>query len=390
MCSVDDQFREYTLQRSMGLKSTSYWQFGVGSVKSLKKPGLRENLMKFYQAHYSANLMRLALISKDSLETLEKWVLEKFTAIQNNEKELFRHKVIPFDNTNLAKLVRLVPVKDQDFLLFQWMIPDTEKYYKSDPLKYLTHLLGHEGPNSLFSMLKVEGLAVSLTAGPAEEMHLFAFMEVRIRLTKKGLREWERVANCVFVYLNMLKEKGVQKWIFEELKAIKHLNFQFKEKEEPISYVEGLSPKMMSYPHEDLLRLNYLMEDYDEEHIKKITNSLTLDNLRLSLISRDLASDCDLTEEWYEIKYSVQDLPTWVYEAYKNPKFVPTNNKLKLDLPPKNIFLPTDLTILCPEDPSGLPKFPLKVHSTDYTELWFKQDNQFKVPKVRARCNIYE
>ena len=37
-------------------------------------------------------------------------------------------------------------------------------YYKYNPHKYITHLLGHEGENSLLALLIEEGLALELTA----------------------------------------------------------------------------------------------------------------------------------------------------------------------------------------------------------------------------------
>lgn len=38
---------------------------------------------------------------------------------------------------------------------------------------YISNLIGHEGENSLLSLLKEEGLAVSLMSGPESYMQLF-------------------------------------------------------------------------------------------------------------------------------------------------------------------------------------------------------------------------
>lgn len=40
-----------------------------------------------------------------------------------------------------------------------------KQFYKKKPDDYLTHLLGHEGPNSLLSLLIDEGLASELVVG---------------------------------------------------------------------------------------------------------------------------------------------------------------------------------------------------------------------------------
>jgi len=39
-------------------------------------------------------------------------------------------------------------------------------YYRESPANYLSHLFGHEGENSLLSVLLEEGLAYELWSGP--------------------------------------------------------------------------------------------------------------------------------------------------------------------------------------------------------------------------------
>ena len=56
---------------------------------------------------------------------------------------------------------------------------------------------------------------------------------------------------------------------------------------------------MHSYPIEDILRLNYLMEEYQPEIIKKTLESLKFENLRIYLITQEVEKDCDKTEKIY-------------------------------------------------------------------------------------------
>jgi len=50
---------------------------------------------------------------------------------------------------------------------------------------------------------------------------------------------------CIIVffyyqYVNMLKQDGPKEWIFEEYKDILSMNFRFKDKESPRSYVSNM------------------------------------------------------------------------------------------------------------------------------------------------------
>lgn len=51
----------------------------------------------------------------------------------------------------------MVPVKDIRKLHVTFPIPDLQKYYRSKPGQYLAHLIGYEGPGSLFAVLKSKG-----------------------------------------------------------------------------------------------------------------------------------------------------------------------------------------------------------------------------------------
>jgi insulysin len=88
-------------------------------------------------------------------------------------------------------------------------LENTEKHYKSNPLKYISHLIGHEGPNSLLSLLIDEGLALELSSSQTEQMRTFSYFNLTIKLTKKGLENRNTVIKHVFAYLKMIQEKGV-------------------------------------------------------------------------------------------------------------------------------------------------------------------------------------
>ncbi len=105
----------------------------------------------------------------------------------------------------MGELIKFVPVKDKDVISLVWFLPSTEKEYKTQPLKYFSHLFGHEGENSLLSYLKAEGLAMELSAQHDHSLNgAWSNFEVDITLTKKGLAEYERVIEIVFKYAQIL------------------------------------------------------------------------------------------------------------------------------------------------------------------------------------------
>lgn len=118
--------------------------------------------------------------------------------------------------------------------------------YKSSPLGYFSHLIGHEGENSLLSYLKKEDYATELSAGGDSELDCMSDFNVVVTLTKKGLTNQEKVLDAVFKYIQRLKEVGPKEWVFEENRNIGTISFDFLEKGGPMNYAVNLARKM---PH---------------------------------------------------------------------------------------------------------------------------------------------
>ena len=108
------------------------------------------------------------------------------------------------------------PILDKDQLVISWILPYCEREYKSKPLNYFSHLIGHEGENSLLSYLMQEGYAMTLSCGADHELNTFSTLYVEITLTKEGLTNYEKVLQAVFKYTKMLESQGPQKWVHDE------------------------------------------------------------------------------------------------------------------------------------------------------------------------------
>lgn len=143
--------------------------------------------------------MKLAIVSNKDVETLEKLVTELFTEVPNKDVVVPNlGDPAPLLPGDLGQLFKFVPVKDKDIISMFWYLPYTQREYKTHPLKYHSHLFGHEGENSLLSYLISEGLALELTAGSDHELWTFSNFYIDITLTKKGLENVERVIEAVF------------------------------------------------------------------------------------------------------------------------------------------------------------------------------------------------
>ena len=215
-------------------------QFSVGSLDSLAdRPGssVRDDLLAFYDKHYSANVMRLVVLGAESLDELESLVVPMFSTIPNKSFEPQQIEQPMFSDGSLPMLLQIEPLATLRQLQVSFPIADYRAAYQVKPVTYLGNLVGHEGAGSLLSQLKKEGLAEGLAAGAGLGWRGGSLFSVSITLTEKGAADYDRVLQLLFAYMDMLREQGPRQWLYEEKSRLADLSFRFKEQVSPINYV---------------------------------------------------------------------------------------------------------------------------------------------------------
>lgn len=247
-------------------------------MKSLSQPGMRDSLIAFHKKWYSSNIMVLTVSSKHSLTDLEKWATEKFSPVVNKEVVIpDLGSPAPFPAETQSKLIKFVPVKDEDKLTLFWQLPYVHGDHESKPMTYLSHLIGHEGENSLLSYLISEGLALELSAGDDHELWCISTMMVDILLSKKGLENYEKVIEAVFHYFHKLQELGPQRYVYDECNDIGTMQFAFADKGNALSTCVDLSSKTQRFDDsnmKNILRSRYIEDKFDEEKIKMLVDKM--------------------------------------------------------------------------------------------------------------------
>ena len=242
---ASDAWRAMQLERSLSKPGHAYGKFGTGSSDTLEKEpkakgiNVREELLKFHQTWYSANIMSLTVLGNQTLDELETMVTEYFSEVVNKDVQVPSWPDHPYDPC--ATLVHLLPIKDMRQLNMSFPIPDYSSEYLSKPVSYLSHLIGHEGQGSLLSELKSLGYVNNLCSGLKSGAKGFDFFIVDVDLTETGITHTDDIIVLVFKYLAMLRNDGIKEWIFQECQHINEMLFRFKDKERPMNYVRSLA-----------------------------------------------------------------------------------------------------------------------------------------------------
>ncbi|KAJ2815808.1 metalloprotease, partial [Coemansia erecta] len=169
----NDMWRQYQLEKELSSPDHPFSMFATGNYDTLSGAArrldvdLRERLLDFHAKYYSADIMRLVVVGRDSLDQLTEWAVAKFSGIQSKglTKPLFKGH--PLTAREMGHVIRLKSIRQQRTLDLTFALPDMKPYYRSKPAQYLGSLLGHEGRGSVLSSLRQRGWATSVVAGRA-------------------------------------------------------------------------------------------------------------------------------------------------------------------------------------------------------------------------------
>lgn len=391
----NDVWRMYQLDKLTSNPNHPYNGFSTGNYHTLhQEPELRglnvrDVLLDFYRNQYSANLMSLVVLGRESLDDLTEWAISKFSAVPNSElpRPSYQGELI-FTEDQLGKLTRAKPIMDSHKLELSFMVPDDqERNWECKPSGYYSHLLGHESNGSVLHYLKQKNWVNELSAGGMKVCQGNSLFMVELELTPQGLDHWQDITVHVFEYLAMLKASGPQEWLWKEISDMSKINFRFKQKLGTSSTVSKMSSKLYCFtedsyiPPENLLNSSVVRE-FNPTEISKYGSYLSPSNFRLSLTSQNLPGLAE-KEHWYGTEYSYEDIPQDLMERVQA-----AGANSSLHLPHPNKFIPQDFTVKGEKAENPLAH-PYLISNSNKFETWFKQDDHFRVPKGHINLTVH-
>lgn len=382
-----DMWRLYQLDKLTSNPEHPYNGFSTGNYHTLHEEPVSQNrnvrdiLIDFHKNNYSANLMSLVILGKEDLDTLSTWAIEMFSEVPNKSLPRPFYENVPlYTPDQLDKFIKAKPIMDTHRLELTFFIPDDQdSKWATKPSSYYSHLLGHESGGSLLSYMKKKSWVSELSAGGMKVCQgSFLFM-IEFELTTLGLKNWEQIVLHIFEYINLLKKEGPKKWIWDEVNEMSEINFKFKQKREAASTVSKMSSTLYKFSSEGHIPPKYLLSssigrEYSEDLINDFGKYLNPHNYRLTFTSQTLEGLSE-TEKWYGTNYSYENIP-----ASLTQKILELSLNENFHLPIPNEYIPEDFTVHKKKLENPLTH-PYLIEDSNKTHVWYKQDDQFLVPK---------
>lgn len=348
--------------------------FAVGSRETLASPpegeaSLRERVIDFYHQHYDANVMNLAVVAPQPLDTLEGWVAERFADIPDHDLSVPTIDAPLVDSDTLPRYIERQSLQDRRQLRFYFPVPDPTDDYRTKPTQLIAHLLGDEGDGSLLAVLRAAGLADALSAGVGRGDGNEALFTISISLTPAGAERLDDIEATLFAAIEQLRSDGLAAWRYDEQASLNEQAFRFQQHGAPQQEATRLSMNLSRYPVEDVQYAAYRMDGPDAERQQAYLDALTPDNMLRFYSAPDVESDS--VSPWFNTQWQEQ-APDQPGQALGG-----------LALPGPNPFIASDLTLL-----EGQDEHPSLLVDTPAFTAWHMQDERFTTPSVEWRVSL--
>lgn len=359
-------------------------KFAVGNHTTLsdkKGSKLQDELVKFYQQYYSANIMKAVLYSNQPIEKLAKLAEKTLGLVEN--KHIIPPKVdIPFlREDDKSVIIHYKPIKPNKTLSLSFDMPEDKAAFQSKTGEYLSYVFENNTEGTLSDYLIKQGLSdsgISANYEPDITRNRGSF-SFNIALTDKGLAEKDKIISLVFQQIEAIKKAGIQPSYFNELKESLSQEFQHLEIVKGGGYVAGLVNQMIDYPLAHIIDQSYIADKMDENAIKAKLDLMNVDNVRILLI--DDKAKTDKKTQYFEAPYAIAKLT-----AAQKAKYLDFSQNPTLKLPALNPYFATDFS-LNPVDRSRIK--PAQIVQQQGLEIYAMPSHYFaEEPKAKIALNF--
>jgi insulysin len=377
----NDQMRLAFVHKELANPKHPNQRFNIGSSETLKNTS-QDVLKEWYKDHYSANLMRLLVVSPLPMDQLKQMVVSKFKDIPNYNYGKFTTNEALNQPSLEGKFVYIEPIKEKQQLTIVWELPKKFAQMKeTKPEAVVSFVLGHEGYESLLAELKREKLAEGLACGglTTSDQHLELYIQVD--LTQKGLAEKETVIKRCFQTIKMLQENGIPEHVFNEIKQLQVLDYEFQAREDLFNTLMKHGMTIQDEDVDTYPEKTKIVQKFDPKAIQEFLNDLTPQKAHIYILAPEKLTGVkpDQKEPWLNVYYSIVPIDSKLLNEWSS---VSTNPNIQL--PAQNPFIPESLNLVKSEAPplKTLMPTPEKLMDSDKGIVYFAQDSKYQVPKV--------
>lgn len=345
-------------------------RFGVGTQDTLgDRPSrnLREDLLAFRKANYTADQMTVALIDRQPLDALEALAREALADLPPGPGEPQTERPVPYLPEDVGAEVRIA-LPNRKVMRLDFPMPPLEPVWDHHPLTLLGDLFGDEGEGSILAELRERGWARELAAG-SDDHHDHSLFRIEILLTEQGLAHRDEVAALVFAYAALLRTTDLSV-AYHELASVNGLRVDLLPETPPMRGMVALAEAMHHRPIQHVLDAPGHHAPFDPEIHEPFLSGITPTNLRMLVIHDDVETNA--FAPLYRTRFAVEPFSEARLTALRTPP-----SGAQLAPPPANPYVPRSTGL----HPVHLDRARARRSGVSGLDLWMQHDTRFRTPE---------
>lgn len=143
---------------------------------------------------------------------------------------------------------------------------------------------------------------------------------------------YRNIVLVIYKYIDLLRCTPPQERVFQELKTLSDIRFQFLERSKPAAYVSAVARWLQQpRPREKIISSQYVIERFDPDEISLLTGLLDIGQSFIVITSKSMPEaigPLDQVEPVFGTKYRLERIPEDLMKLVNSSGHVPTTVSL--------------------------------------------------------------
>ncbi len=347
-------------------------KFSTGNKDTLAH-ATPEIVRAFYEQHYSADHMALAIAGTAPLDELERMARSYFAPIPVRDVPAIEREPTFLPPAEAIRLATIEPVRELRQLWMEFVIPSTRPHFVSKPDSLLLSLLNYAGDGGLVQTLKDADLATSVGGFTWTRTTGYESLFISADLTPQGAENIQRVMEIFFAYIEHLRAAPFPADFYADQARIANLKETYDDRGEGSALATRLANNALFFPLAVADRADLAWGAADEAAYRSFLEVITPDNMLVTFQAKGVPTDRQ--EEIYGTAYAYTETTGTDFAKLQNPPAV-----AGFALPAANPFLPGETKVLAER--------PLTLIDEPGLELTYAQDVEFERPQATIKIRF--
>lgn len=375
----NDGRREWEIFKALNNPNHKNNQFATGNTETLK-PMPRETLVKWYDEHYSSNIMNLVIYSSLSIDELKKLVVEDFSAVKTSPLASRVEYGEITSSKQKGHVTYIKPVRDVKELSMFWEFPEgLSRDMDTNSDGVVCKLFQNNDKNGLEYLLKEKNLISDMSCSSFGISSVNKGISISYSLTTEGVKNVDLVIEDTFKMINKIRASQIPYYLFEEMQTMAKINYEHQSKCTDMMRVSSTASELLDEPLETYPYKTTMAQKYSSKNIQDILSLMTPENCVFNVSADPKLTGVATTEKE---KYTGAEYTTKKLSDHYLAKLSHIEPSSAMGLQSANPFIPKDLSVhQTPAKPAHV-SVPEKIQSDEYGVSYFWQDDTYKVPQV--------